>query len=183
MSGFLSTAGGQELLRRLAPLWRALPTWLQWGLMWLGTAKFSLGVTGIVFDGEGRVMLLRHTFRRRYPWGLVSGWVKRGEALEDALRREVAEETALTVRVGPLFQVRRDRLRLAVEAVYLCPPGGRRLPPQQRSDGDPVAPPGRPPGGAAPGPLPPHPGGRAADGAFVKPAYGAPTASLPCLLA
>ncbi|HEX2517398.1 MAG TPA: hypothetical protein VH257_22030, partial [Chloroflexota bacterium] len=61
MSGFLSTAGGQELLRRLAPLWRALPTWLQWGLMWLGTAKFSLGVTGIVFDGEGRVMLLRHT--------------------------------------------------------------------------------------------------------------------------
>jgi 8-oxo-dGTP diphosphatase len=120
VTGLLSTSGGQGLLRRLAPIWRALPAWLQWALMWLGTAKFSLGVTGIVFDGEGRVLLLRHTFRRRYPWGLVSGWVKRGEALEDALLREVVEETALRVRVGPLFQVRRDRLRLAVEAVYLC---------------------------------------------------------------
>jgi ADP-ribose pyrophosphatase YjhB (NUDIX family) len=105
---------------RLAPIWRVLPAWLQWRLMWLSTAKFSLGVTGIVFDAEGRVMLLRHTFRRRYPWGLVSGWVNRGEPLEDALRREVREETALTVRVGPLFRVRRDRLRLAVEVVYLC---------------------------------------------------------------
>ena len=107
-------------MARLAPIWRALPAWLQWGLMWLGTAKFSLGVTGIVFDAEGRVMLLRHTFRRRYPWGLVSGWVNRGERLEDALRREVDEETGLTVGVGPLFRVRKDRLHLAVEAVYLC---------------------------------------------------------------
>jgi 8-oxo-dGTP diphosphatase len=107
-------------MARLAPIWRALPSWLQWGLMWLGTAKFSLGVTGIVFDAEGRVMLLRHTFRRRYPWGLVSGWVNRGERLEDALRREVDEETGLTVGVGPLFRVRKDRLHLAVEAVYLC---------------------------------------------------------------
>ena len=107
-------------MARLAPVWRALPPRLQWGLMWLGTAKFSLGVTGIVFDAGGRVLLLRHTFRRRYPWGLVSGWVNRGERLEDALRREVDEETALRVRVGPLFRVRKDRLHLAVEAVYLC---------------------------------------------------------------
>ncbi len=107
-------------MARLAPIWRALPPWLQWPLMWLGTAKFSLGVTGIVFDAEGRVMLLRHTFRRRYPWGLVSGWVNRGERLEDALRREVDEETGLTVGVGPLFRVRKDHLHLAVEAIYLC---------------------------------------------------------------
>jgi 8-oxo-dGTP diphosphatase len=107
-------------MAHLAPIWRALPSRLQWSLMWLGTAKFSLGVTGIVFDAEGRVMLLRHTFRRRYPWGLVSGWVNRGERLEDALRREVDEETALRVRIGPLFRVRKDRLHLAVEAIYLC---------------------------------------------------------------
>jgi 8-oxo-dGTP diphosphatase len=88
--------------------------------MWLGTAKFSLGVTGIVFDDRGRVMLLRHTFRRRYPWGLVSGWVNRGEKLPDALRREIGEETSLAVDVGPLVTVRKDRMHLAVEAVYLC---------------------------------------------------------------
>lgn len=101
-------------------MWRALPPWLQWRLTWLGRAKFSLGVTGIVFDEQGRVMLLKHTFRRRYPWGLVSGWVNRGESLTDALRREVAEETALRVTVGPLLTMRTDRRHLAVEAVYLC---------------------------------------------------------------
>ena len=151
--------------------------------MWLGTAKFSLGVTGIVFDGEGRVMLLRHTFRRRYPWGLVSGWVKRGEALEDALRREVAEETALTVRVGPLFQVRRDRLRLAVEAVYLCRLEGGDFRPSNEVTAIQWRRPDDLPAGLHPRPLPPHPGGRAAHGALVKPrlrrAYRPPAASLP----
>jgi ADP-ribose pyrophosphatase YjhB (NUDIX family) len=120
VADFLSTPRGQRVLRALAPAWRALPAWLQWRLMWLGTAKFSLGVTGIVFDGQGRVMLLKHTFRRRYPWGLVSGWVKAGEALPVALHREVDEETALEVEIGPLLAVRRDRRRLAVEVVYLC---------------------------------------------------------------
>ncbi|HEX2034994.1 MAG TPA: NUDIX hydrolase [Chloroflexota bacterium] len=108
------------LLRRLLPLWRIIPTWLQWRLMWLVNAKFSLGVTGIVFDDRGRVMLLKHTFRHAYPWGLVSGWVMRGETLHQALQREVAEETSLTVQIGPLFRVRQDRRRFSVEVVYLC---------------------------------------------------------------
>ena len=116
----LSMPHGRRILGRLAPAWRALPDGLRWHLTWLATPKFSLGVTGVVFDVDGRVMLLKHTFRRRYPWGLIGGWVKQGEPLEVALRREVTEETAMTVHVGPLLQVRRDRLHLAVEAVYLC---------------------------------------------------------------
>ena len=104
----------------LARLWRRLPDRLQWRLMWLLNAKFSLGVTGIVFDAGGRVLLLRHTFRRRYPWGLVSGYVNHGESPEAALYREIAEETALAITIGPLFRVNADRLRLQVELVYLC---------------------------------------------------------------
>jgi ADP-ribose pyrophosphatase YjhB (NUDIX family) len=114
----------EALTPLLARLWRLLPERVQWRIIWLLVPKFSVGVTGIVFDDAGRVMLLRHTFRRRYPWGLVSGWVKGGEPLEVALHREVAEETGLTVRVERLFRVRTDRLRSMLEVVYLCRFGG-----------------------------------------------------------
>ena len=104
----------------LARVWRWLPDAVQWRVLWLANAKFSLGVTGIVFDNQGRVMLLRHTFRRRYPWGLVSGWVRSGEPLTVALHREVAEETSLSIEIERLFKVRTDRLHSMVEVVYLC---------------------------------------------------------------
>lgn len=110
-----------ELLKPLlAPIWRGFPEWLQWRLMWLLNAKFSVGVTGIVFDDNGKVMLLKHTFRRRYPWGLVSGWVSPAEALEAALLREIAEETDLSITIDQLFRVHTHPRHRSLEAVYLC---------------------------------------------------------------
>src|SRR6266542_2070251 len=110
----------ERLMPWLAPVWRLLPERMQWWVMWLVTPKYTVGVTGIVFDDAGRVMLLRHTFRRRYPWGLASGWVKRGEALDAALHREIAEETSLRVHVERLFRVRTDKFHRMVEVVYVC---------------------------------------------------------------
>jgi ADP-ribose pyrophosphatase YjhB (NUDIX family) len=110
----------EQIVPWLARAWRALPERAQWRIMWLLTPKYTVGVTGVVFDDEGRVMLLKHTFRRKYPWGLVSGWVKRGEPLDQALLREVAEETSLQVRIDRIFRVRTDKFHRMVEVVYLC---------------------------------------------------------------
>jgi len=107
-------------LSRVATIWRRLPQWLQWRVLWLLNSKFTLGVSGVVFDDEGRVLLLRHTFRRRYPWGLLSGWVKAGEPLDAALRREALEEAGLSISIERLVAVRKDRLHLFLEAVYVC---------------------------------------------------------------
>ncbi|MFJ4825420.1 NUDIX hydrolase [Streptomyces bacillaris] len=62
-----------------------------------GIEKYVVGA--LVTDQEGRVLLLR---RRADDflgglWELPSGGVEPGEGLEDALRREVLEETGLTV--------------------------------------------------------------------------------------
>jgi len=61
---------------------------------------------GAVVVSDGRVVLVR---RRQPPlageWSLPGGTVELGETLEQALVREVFEETGLRVRVGPVVEV------------------------------------------------------------------------------
>lgn len=72
-----------------------------------------LTVDCVAFDGRGRTLLIR---RRNPPFAgqfaLPGGFVDVGETVEDACRREVAEETGIAVRdlvlVGVYSDPRRD---------------------------------------------------------------------------
>jgi hypothetical protein len=56
-----------------ARLWRAMAGPLQWRILWVRHAKFMVGVTGIVRDPDGNVLLLKHRFwPGNRPWGLPS---------------------------------------------------------------------------------------------------------------
>jgi 8-oxo-dGTP pyrophosphatase MutT (NUDIX family) len=65
-------------------------------LMWWTQAKFVVAVVVVVFYHDS-VLLLEHSYRPRYPWGLPTGWVQYGETLEAAARREVWEEAQVTL--------------------------------------------------------------------------------------
>ena len=69
-----------------------------------------VGVGAVVLDG-GRVVLVK---RAHEPltgeWSLPGGAVDVGETLEEAIRREIREETCLEVEVGPIVDVL-DRIR------------------------------------------------------------------------
>ncbi|MBI4479180.1 MAG: NUDIX hydrolase [Acidobacteria bacterium] len=71
-----------------------------------------VGVGGVVIDGD-RVLLVR---RAREPlkgeWSLPGGLVEVGESLAAAVRREMAEETGLEVRVEGIVKVL-DRITFA----------------------------------------------------------------------
>jgi 8-oxo-dGTP diphosphatase len=101
----------------LTRLWR-LGKPLQWRFLWLMHAKFICGVTGVVRDQEGRVLLLRH---RLWPpsrqWGFPTGYANKGERHEDTIIREVREETGLSVKPGRLLMVR-SGYKYRIEVYY-----------------------------------------------------------------
>jgi 8-oxo-dGTP diphosphatase len=75
-------------------------------------------VTGLVWDRDGRVLLLRH---RMWPsgrqWGLPTGYARKRECFEDTVVREVKEETGLDVTVGQLVNMK-SGYKLRLEMAY-----------------------------------------------------------------
>ncbi len=79
----------------LAAAFRALPKpLLRFGLF-AANAKFIHGVVGVFQDERGRVLVLRHVFRKTKPWGFPSGLANVGEDACAAAARELHEETGL----------------------------------------------------------------------------------------
>jgi ADP-ribose pyrophosphatase YjhB (NUDIX family) len=64
-----------------------------------------VGVGAIVFHGDRVLLVQRGREPAKGQWSLPGGLVEVGETLERAVRREVAEETGLDVRVGNLVTV------------------------------------------------------------------------------
>lgn len=63
-------------------------------IVWRITGPRTIGVRALLLDPGGRrVALVRHTYLD--GWYLPGGGVKKGEAIADALHRELAEEVAV----------------------------------------------------------------------------------------
>jgi ADP-ribose pyrophosphatase YjhB (NUDIX family) len=104
-------------VRLLARVWHRLGGGLQWRLLWLTQAKFLVGVAGVIRDDEGRVLLLRHRFWPEGSWGLPGGYAHGAERLEDALARELREETGCRIEGQRLLSVN-SGYRMRVEVVF-----------------------------------------------------------------
>jgi 8-oxo-dGTP pyrophosphatase MutT (NUDIX family) len=105
----------------LLKIWRALklPTGLQLFVMRRINDQFLVGVTGIFFDDNNRVLLVKHSYRGRGGWSLPGGYAKGGEHPKEALEREVKEETGFEVSADERFKIRTDRKTARLDITYV----------------------------------------------------------------
>ena len=97
-----------------------IPSSVWWAAAWLSSQKFLVGVSAVIADGDGRVLLVKHTYRGQRPWGLPGGHVLRGETLEEAIAREGREETGLEVTAERVLRVQARRRRPKIEITFEC---------------------------------------------------------------
>lgn len=91
-------------MRALALVFNAFPVRWQRRFMTAAHARFLVGVVGLGVDERGDVLLARHRFGAP-QWRFLGGFLARGERVEDALAREIREETGLAIEVGPVLEV------------------------------------------------------------------------------
>ena len=56
---------------------------------------FTVSATAIIFNDEGKVLLLDHVLRPNSGWALPGGFLKKAELAHEALARELEEEIGL----------------------------------------------------------------------------------------
>lgn len=103
----------------LLKIWRLLPLWVQIVLSRIVRPLFHVFVAAVILNHENEILLVKSTYQRFHPWGLPGGSLEYGESPEDAVKREVVEETSLKVNVERLLFIktwRPDRVGM----YFLC---------------------------------------------------------------
>ncbi|HYN84716.1 MAG TPA: NUDIX domain-containing protein [Pyrinomonadaceae bacterium] len=104
----------------LGKVWRRLPRRVLRAGVWLWEPRFAVTAGGVVEDERGRVLLLKHNFRKGSGWGIPGGFLGKSESPEDALRRELREEVGLEVESARLVFARTHRRPQQVEIIFRC---------------------------------------------------------------
>jgi len=93
--------------------------WAQIVLSRIVRPLFQVFAAAVIFNDEKEILLVKSTYQRFHPWGLPGGSLEYGESPEDAVIREVSEETSLKVEIASLLFVKTwtpDRVGM----YYLC---------------------------------------------------------------
>jgi len=105
--------------RTLLKIWRVFPVPLQEILSRIIRPLFQVFAAAVILDENKNIFLVKSTYQRFHPWGLPGGSLEYGEHPEEAVIREVWEETGLNVCIKRLLLVN-SWLPDRVGFYYLC---------------------------------------------------------------
>ena len=86
--------------------------------------RFTVTAGALIFNHDGKILLLKHRFRAGSGWGLPGGFLEAGEQPIDALRRELREELDLEIEDVEIFTARSFRKPKQVEVLFRGRAGG-----------------------------------------------------------
>jgi len=107
------------MIRMLLRVWRIFPLWVHTLAARLFRPKFCMGVSALVFDEQGRILLFKHTYRK-LAWGIPVGGLEYGEQPEQGVIREFFEESGMTIEVERLLLADSSRYDRHISLIYLC---------------------------------------------------------------
>jgi 8-oxo-dGTP diphosphatase len=104
-------------------IWRNLPPFVRMKLIRISQKKFTASVAAIITNERGEVLLLEHVLRPASGWGIPGGFMEYGEQPEEALCRELREETGLKLENVRLYRAR--VLKRHIEFVFRAEATGK----------------------------------------------------------
>lgn len=106
------------LKKFLSQIWRRFPPGVRRWAVRVTNARFTVTAGALIFNEEGKVLLLKHLFRPGSGWGLPGGFLKPGEQPLEALQRELQEEIGLELEDVEIFLARSFKRPRQVEILF-----------------------------------------------------------------
>jgi len=91
--------------RALRKIWRFISPDTRARIVRATQSSFTVSAAAVISNSEGKVLLLNHVLRPYSGWGLPGGFLEKGEQAEDAIRREVREETGIEISRVELYSI------------------------------------------------------------------------------
>lgn len=90
----------------IGKIWRKTPAALRLRLIRSTQRKFTVSVGAVVTNEKGQVLLLDHVFRPGSGWGIPGGFIEHGEQIDEAIKRELLEETGLELKNVKIYHTK-----------------------------------------------------------------------------
>jgi ADP-ribose pyrophosphatase YjhB (NUDIX family) len=110
------------LTKQIGFAWKILPPWLRLRIIRTTQEKFTVSAAAVVINPEGKVLLLNHLLRPFSGWGLPGGFLTAAEQPEEAIRREIMEETGLELNKVAMYRV--QTIRRHIEIIFQAESNG-----------------------------------------------------------
>ncbi len=83
-----------------------MPSRLRLQIIRVTQKKFTASVGVIITNSDGKILLLEHILRPGSGWGIPGGFIEHGEQPEQAVHREMREETGIELVNVKMLRVR-----------------------------------------------------------------------------